>query len=75
MICIKCANPKCTAPDGEFLWDERAHVENGGGLADPNENGAVSFVAECPYCGTEFSVKTPVHRCPHCGGDLRLERT
>jgi hypothetical protein len=28
----------------------------------------------CPYCGTEFSVRTPVHRCPHCGGDLRLER-
>lgn len=30
---------------------------------------------KCPYCGAEFSVKTPVHRCPHCGGDLRLERT
>jgi hypothetical protein len=29
---------------------------------------------KCPYCGTEFSVRTPVHRCPHCGGDLRLER-
>ena len=29
---------------------------------------------KCPYCGAEFSVKTPVHRCPHCGGDLRLER-
>lgn len=28
----------------------------------------------CPYCGSEYSVKTPVHRCPHCGGDLRLER-
>ena len=28
----------------------------------------------CPYCGGEFSVKTPVYRCPHCGGDLRLER-
>jgi hypothetical protein len=28
----------------------------------------------CPYCGAEFSVKTPVYKCPHCGGDLRLER-
>jgi hypothetical protein len=28
----------------------------------------------CPYCGGEFSVKTPVYRCPHCGGDVRLER-
>ena len=28
----------------------------------------------CPYCGTEFSVKTPVYRCPNCGGDLQLER-
>lgn len=28
----------------------------------------------CPYCGSEFSVKTPRYRCPNCGGDLRLER-
>jgi hypothetical protein len=28
----------------------------------------------CPYCGGEFSVKTPVYKCPHCGGDLRVER-
>jgi len=28
----------------------------------------------CPYCGREFSVKTPVYKCPQCGGDLRLER-
>jgi DNA-directed RNA polymerase subunit RPC12/RpoP len=27
---------------------------------------------KCPYCGGEFSVKTPVYKCPHCGGDLRL---
>ena len=29
---------------------------------------------ECPYCGTEFSVKKALHRCPNCGGDLELER-
>lgn len=28
----------------------------------------------CPYCGGEFSVKTPAYKCPHCGGDLRVER-
>jgi hypothetical protein len=28
----------------------------------------------CPYCGSEFSVKTMMHRCPNCGGDLRLGR-
>jgi len=28
----------------------------------------------CPYCGGEFSVKTPVYQCPHCGGNLKLER-
>jgi hypothetical protein len=28
----------------------------------------------CPYCGSEFSVKTPLYTCPNCGGDLRLER-
>jgi hypothetical protein len=28
----------------------------------------------CPYCGGEFSVKTPVYKCPHCGGDLKLAR-
>ena len=28
----------------------------------------------CPYCGSEFSVKTPLYRCPNCGGDLSLER-
>ncbi|HET89693.1 MAG TPA: hypothetical protein ENN99_02995 [Chloroflexi bacterium] len=28
----------------------------------------------CPYCGGEFSVKTPVYKCPHCGGDLKVQR-
>ena len=29
----------------------------------------------CPYCGSEFSVKTPLHKCPQCGGNLTVERT
>lgn len=56
MIRIKCVNPNCTAPDGVFSWDERAHVEGGGGLAEPGDVGAVSFIAECPHCGTENKI-------------------
>lgn len=29
-------------------------------------------VRRCPYCGSEFSVKTALHTCPKCGGDLEL---
>ncbi len=56
MIRIKCVNPRCTAPERKFLWDERAHVETGGGPAEPSDPGAVAFVAECPYCGTENKI-------------------
>ncbi len=28
----------------------------------------------CAHCGTEFSVKTSLHKCPNCGGDLELIR-
>lgn len=56
MIRIKCVNPRCTSPNGVFPWDERAHVEGGGGLAEPGEADAVSFVAECPYCGRENKI-------------------
>jgi hypothetical protein len=31
-------------------------------------------VRRCAYCGNEFSVKTPLHKCPNCGGDLELVR-
>jgi hypothetical protein len=26
----------------------------------------------CAHCGSEFSVKTALHKCPNCGGDLEL---
>lgn len=29
-------------------------------------------VRRCAYCGTEFSLKTPLHKCPNCGGRLEL---
>lgn len=31
-------------------------------------------VRRCPYCGNNFSVKTPVHKCPYCGGSVEVER-
>ncbi len=31
-------------------------------------------VRRCAYCGSEFSVKTPLHQCPNCGGQLELVR-
>ena len=34
----------------------------------------VKVVRRCAYCGSEFSVKTPLHKCPNCGGELELVR-
>ena len=31
-------------------------------------------VRQCPYCHSEFSVKTPVHKCPNCGASLELAK-
>ncbi len=31
-------------------------------------------VRRCPYCGNNFSVKTPIHKCPYCGGSVEVER-
>ena len=31
-------------------------------------------VRQCPYCHSEFSVKTPVHKCPNCGATLEVAR-
>jgi hypothetical protein len=54
MFRIKCINSDCTAPDGQFPWDDRAHAE--GGSAQPGEPGAIAFLVECPHCGTENKV-------------------
>jgi hypothetical protein len=32
------------------------------------------MVRQCPYCNSEFSVKTPVHKCPNCGASLELAK-
>jgi len=31
-------------------------------------------VRRCAYCGSEFSVKTALHKCPNCSGELELVR-
>jgi len=29
-------------------------------------------VRRCTYCGTEFSVREPLHKCPNCGGSVEV---
>jgi hypothetical protein len=50
MIRIRCINPYCTAPDGIFVFDEKAV-----GTAGPSKKGeqnAQRYAVECPFCGT-----------------------
>jgi hypothetical protein len=32
-------------------------------------------VRRCSYCGSEFAVRKPFHKCPSCGGTLELVKT
>ena len=56
MLKILCSNEKCTAPDRIFLWNERPHLEAGGKLAKEGDEGAVSFIVPCKYCGTRNKI-------------------
>jgi hypothetical protein len=29
-------------------------------------------VRRCGYCGNEYSVREPLHKCPNCGGQLEI---
>jgi hypothetical protein len=29
-------------------------------------------VRRCSYCGNEYSVREPLHKCPNCGGNLEI---
>jgi len=31
-------------------------------------------VRRCIYCGSEYSVREPLHKCPNCGGKLEIVR-
>jgi len=56
MLKILCCNEKCTAPDRIFLWNECPHLEADGKLSKEGDEGAVSFVAACKYCGTRNKI-------------------
>ena len=56
MLKILCINEKCTAPDRVFSWNERPHLEADGKLAKEGDEGAVSFVVPCKYCGTKNKI-------------------
>ena len=56
MLKIQCCNEKCTAPCRIFQWDERLHLQADGKLAKNGDDGAVSFVERCPYCGTKNKI-------------------
>ncbi len=32
-------------------------------------------VRRCVYCGNEYSVREPLHKCPNCGGQLEVVKT
>jgi hypothetical protein len=32
-------------------------------------------VRRCAYCGSEYSVREPLHKCPNCGGQLEIAKT
>jgi hypothetical protein len=29
-------------------------------------------IRRCSYCGNEYSVREPLHKCPNCGGNLEV---
>lgn len=56
MLRIQCINPKCTAPERIFTWNERPHLQAEGRLAQEGDDGAVSFVVQCKHCGTKNKI-------------------
>ena len=54
MIRIKCINPQC--PKKNFDWDESKHIQRGGSIAQPYEEGAARVIAVCPHCFTENTI-------------------
>jgi rRNA maturation endonuclease Nob1 len=32
-------------------------------------------VRRCSYCGSEYSVREPLHKCTNCGGPLEIVKT
>jgi hypothetical protein len=62
-----------------------AHLE-ANGLSHPEHQGSktvyvlpglvqTKVVRRCSYCGSEFAVRKPLHKCPNCGGTLDVVKT
>jgi len=32
-------------------------------------------IRRCAFCGNEYSVREPLHKCPNCGGNLEIVKT
>jgi hypothetical protein len=32
-------------------------------------------IRRCAYCGSQYSIREPLHKCSNCGGDLEIVRT
>jgi len=56
MLKIQCCNEKCTAPSRIFQWYERPHLLADGKLAKKEDEGVVSFIVQCEFCGTKNKI-------------------
>lgn len=56
MLKIRCCNDKCPGPDRIFPWNERPQLLAEGKLAEEGDDGAVSFVVQCKYCGAKNKI-------------------
>lgn len=56
MLRIQCINPSCSAPNRIFPWNERPRLLAEGRLAQEGDEGAVSFVVQCKYCGAKNKI-------------------
>jgi hypothetical protein len=56
MLKIQCCNEKCPASGRIFQWNERPNLLADGKLVEEGNEGAVSFVVQCKYCGTKNKI-------------------
>jgi hypothetical protein len=68
--------PTDAALDALALLKERglAHLERRGDKEVYLFPGLVEskVMRRCPYCGNEYSIREPLHKCPNCGGTLEV---
>lgn len=62
-----------------------AHLEAEGLCHQERREGRIIYVfpgfkkkkvtRRCSYCGNEYSVREPLHKCPNCGGNLEIVKS